>query len=146
MKKIIFTALLAVVGIIGYGQTTEDSNDEIFHVVEQMPEFPGGDEAFFKYLGDNLQYPIKAREAGIEGKIIVEFVVEADGSITNVLAHYLPRRNDSQNQNASVNSFQKELENEAIRVIKAMPKWIPGKQRGKNVRVAYRCPVTFSLN
>ena len=146
MKKILFTALLAVVGIIGYGQTTEDSNDEIFHVVEQMPEFPGGDEAFFKYLGDNLQYPIKAREAGIEGKIIVEFVVEADGSITNVLAHYLPRRNDSQNQNASVNSLQKELENEAIRVTKAMPKWIPGKQRGKNVRVAYKYPITFQLH
>lgn len=154
MKKILFTALLAVVGIIGYGQTTEDSNDEIFHVVEQMPEFPGGDEAFFKYLGDNLQYPIKAREAGVQGRVMIGFVVEADGRITNVEAiHYVPitdNKIDSKKSNTKSATLaiylQKELENEGIRVIKAMPKWIPGKQRGKNVRVAYRCPITFTLN
>ncbi|MBO4542993.1 MAG: energy transducer TonB [Bacteroidales bacterium] len=154
MKKILFTALLALVCSFGYGQDKPETQDEIFWVVEQMPEFPGGDEAMFKYLSDNLSYPKQAREAGIQGKVMVGFVVEADGRITNVEAiHYVPitdNKIDSKKSNTKSATLaiylQKELENEGIRVIKAMPKWIPGKQRGKNVRVAYRCPITFTLN
>lgn len=104
---------------------------EIFQVVEQLPEFPGGDEALFKYLSDNLEYPARAREAGIEGRVMVGFVVEPDGRISNVKV---------------VRSKAAALDEEAIRVVKAMPKWKPGKQRGKAVRVQCQIPITFTLN
>ena len=149
MKKILFTALLALVCSFGYGQDKPETQDEIFWVVEQMPEFPGGDEAMFKYLSDNLSYPQNAREAGIQGKVMVGFVVEADGSITEVKTIRFFPITDSKEKSKPVTLtmvLQKELEDEAIRVIKAMPKWTPGKQRGRNVRVAYRLPITFTLN
>ncbi len=149
MKKILFTALLALVCSFGYGQDKPETQDEIFWIVEQMPEFPGGDEAMFKYLSDNLSYPKQAREAGIQGKVMVGFVVEADGSITEVKTIRFFPITDSKEKSKPVTLtmvLQKELEDEAIRVIKAMPKWTPGKQRGRNVRVAYRLPITFTLN
>ena len=149
MKKILFTALLALVCSFGYGQDKPETQDEIFWVVEQMPEFPGGDEAMFKYLSDNLSYPKQAREAGIQGKVLVGFVVEADGRITEVKTIRFFPITDSKEKSKPVTLtmvLQKELEDEAIRVIKAMPKWTPGKQRGRNVRVAYRLPITFTLN
>ena len=150
MKKILFTALLALVCSFGYGQDKPETQDEIiFTVVEQMPEFPGGDEAMFKYLSDNLSYPQNAREAGIQGKVMVGFVVEADGSITEVKTIRFFPITDSKEKSKPVTLtmvLQKELEDEAIRVVKAMPKWTPGKQRGRNVRVAYRLPITFTLN
>lgn len=149
MKKILFTALLALVCSFGYGQDKPETQDEIFWVVEQMPEFPGGDEAMFKYLSDNLSYPQNAREAGIQGKVMVGFVVEADGSITEVKTIRFFPITDSKEKSKPVTLtmvLQKELEDEAIRVVKAMPKWTPGKQRGRNVRVAYRLPITFTLN
>lgn len=117
--------------------TIEDTKEEvveeaeIFQVVEQLPEFPGGDEALFKYLSDNLVYPDRAREAGIEGRVMVGFVVEPDGRISNVKV---------------VRSKAAALDEEAIRVVKAMPKWKAGKQRGKAVRVQYQIPITFTLN
>ena len=112
-------------------QEEEIKEAEIFQVVEEMPSYPGGDEAFYKFLGDNLQYPTRALEAGIEGKVLVGFVVEPDGRITHVEV---------------VRSKAQVLDEEAVRVVKAMPKWKPGKQRGKAVRVAYRVPITFTLN
>lgn len=117
--------------------TIEDTKEEevveaeIFQVVEQLPEFPGGDEALFKYLNDNLVYPDRAREAGIEGRVMVGFVVEPDGRISNVKV---------------IRSKAAALDDEAIRVVKAMPKWKAGKQRGKAVRVQYQIPITFTLN
>lgn len=117
--------------------TIEDTKEEevveveIFQVVEQLPEFPGGDEALFKYLSDNLIYPDRAREAGIEGRVMVGFVVEPDGRISNVKV---------------IRSKAAALDDEAIRVVKAMPKWKAGKQRGKAVRVQYQIPITFTLN
>ena len=104
---------------------------EIFKVVEQLPEYPGGDEALMKYLSDNLVYPPRAREAGIEGRVMVGFVLEPEGRISNVKV---------------VRSKAAALDEEAIRVVKAMPKWKPGKQRGKAVRVQYQIPITFTLN
>ncbi len=149
MKKMLFTALLALVCSFGYGQDKPETQDEIFIVVEQMPEFPGGDKAMFKYLSDNLSYPKQAREAGIQGRVLVGFVVEADGRITEVKTVRFVPVIDSKEKTKPATiamNLQKELEDEAIRVVKAMPKWTPGKQRGRNVRVAYRLPITFTLN
>lgn len=105
--------------------------EEIFHVVEEEPEFPGGMEALYKYLGESIKYPQLAKENNIEGKVYVTFVVEKDGSIAN------PR---------ILRDIGGGCGNEAIRVVKAMPKWKAGKQRGKNVRVQFNLPVSFKLN
>lgn len=104
--------------------------NKVFEVVEQMPAFPGGDQALMQYLKDNLHYPTVAAENGVQGRVVVGFVVEKDGSITDV--------NIMKGQDPS-------LDREALRVVKAMPKWIPGKQNGSNVRVKYQVPVTFRL-
>lgn len=105
--------------------------EEIFQVVEEDPEFPGGMDALYKYLGESLKYPPMAKENNIEGRVYVTFVVEKDGSISN--ARILRDIGGGCGQ-------------EAIRVVKAMPKWKPGKQRGKGVRVQFNLPVTFKLN
>ena len=104
---------------------------EIFIVVEVEPEFPGGEEARMKFLRDNVVYPKIARETGVEGTVLVSFVVEPDGRITNV--EILRGRAPS-------------LDEEAVRVTKLMPKWKAGKQRGKSVRVKYNMPIRFTLN
>lgn len=104
--------------------------DEIFQVVEQMPEFPGGLEALMAYLSKNIKYPSSALDNGIQGRTLIEFVVNKDGSIVD------PR---------VVKSLDPACDKEAMRVIKAMPKWTPGKQRGKPVRVKYTVPVLFRI-
>lgn len=108
----------------------EEEEDVIFVVVESMPSFPGGDAALFKYLSDNIKYPVIAQESGIQGRVICQFVVNRDGSIVDIEV---------------VRSVDKSLDAEAVRVIKSMPKWTPGKQRGKTVRVKYTLPVNFRL-
>jgi len=107
----------------------EDEN-KVFDVVEQPPSFPGGMAALNAYLRDNIKYPVVAAENGIEGKVIVQFVVGKDGSISNVTV---------------ARSADASLDKEAIRVVKSMPKWTPGKQNGTTVNVKYTCPVTFRL-
>ncbi len=114
---------------IGTGVIEEDEN-VVFQVVETMPSFPGGDAALFKFLNDNIKYPVIAQENGIQGRVICQFVVNRDGSIVDVEV---------------VRSVDPSLDKEAIRVIKAMPNWAPGKQRGKSVRVKYTLPVNFRL-
>lgn len=104
--------------------------EQIFTVVEEEPKFPGGMEALYKYLGQNIKYPQLARENGITGKVYVTFVVEKDGSIAN------PK---------ILRDIGGGCGAEAIRVVKAMPKWSPGKQRGKAVRVQFNLPVNFNL-
>ncbi|MCK9179659.1 MAG: energy transducer TonB [Bacteroidales bacterium] len=108
----------------------EPVEEEIFEVVEEMPEFPGGPAAMMKYLNNNIRYPTIAQENGIEGRVIVQFVVNSDGTIVDA------------NVVRSVDPF---LDKEALRVINSMPKWKPGKQRGKSVRVKYTLPVMFRL-
>lgn len=103
---------------------------EVFTIVEQMPSFPGGDEKMYKYLGNNIKYPQVARETGIQGRVFVNFVVEPDGSVSNVKV---------------LRGIGGGCDEEAMRVVKAMPKWTPGKQRGKAVRVSYTLPVVFKL-
>lgn len=108
----------------------EEEDNVVFQVVEKMPSFPGGDAALFKFLGDNVKYPVIAQENGVQGRVICQFVVNRDGSIVDVEV---------------VRSVDASLDKEAIRVIKSMPKWSPGQQRGKPVRVKYTLPVNFKL-
>ena len=109
----------------------EEEEEVVFVVVESMPEFPGGQQALFKYLGDNVKYPVIAQENGIQGRVICQFVVNKDGSIVDV--------------EVVRSGGDPSLDKEAVRVIKSMPKWKPGKQRGKAVRVKYTVPVNFKL-
>lgn len=134
MKKLF---LLMVAAVLGTGwaaaqNTAEQSEEEmVFLVVDEMPAFPGGQEALFKYLTDNVIYPQIAKENGIEGRVICTFVIEPDGRITNV--------------EVVRSGGDPSLDKEAVRVVKAMPKWRPGKQRGQAVRVKFTIPVKFSL-
>lgn len=99
-------------------------------MVEQKPEFPGGEAAMYKWLGDNIVYPSAASEEGVQGRVVVEFVVGKDGSITNVRV---------------VRPRHPALDKEALRVVKAMPNWVPGRNNGQPVKVTYTLPVTFKL-
>lgn len=102
----------------------------VFDVVEQMPSFPGGSEALFNYLSENITYPKDCEDVCVQGRVIITFIVEKDGSITNAEV---------------VKSVHPSFDEEALRVVKAMPRWIPGKQNGKNIRVKYSIPVSFCL-
>lgn len=104
--------------------------NKVFDVVEQMPSFPGGQSALMQYLANNIKYPVVAQENGVQGRVVVSFVVERDGSITDVQV---------------VRSVDPSLDREAQRVVKSMPRWIPGKQNGQAVRVKYNVPVSFRL-
>ena len=104
--------------------------NKVFDVVEVMPSFPGGQSALMQYLNSNIKYPVVAQENGVQGRVVVSFVVEKDGSITDVRV---------------VRSVDPSLDREATRVVKSMPHWIPGKQNGSAVRVKYNVPVSFKL-
>ncbi len=108
----------------------EEVTDEIFVVVEDQPAFPGGNAAMMKFLSDNIKYPVIAQENGIQGRVICNFVVEKDGSITDVQV---------------VRGVDPSLDREAVRVVQQMPRWKPGKQRGQAVRVRFTLPVVFRL-
>jgi protein TonB len=103
---------------------------KVFTIVEQMPTFPGGEAALFKYLRDNIEYPSMERDNDIQGRVIVGFVVMEDGAISNVEVK---------------KGVSPGLDKEAIRVVRSMPAWKPGKQQGKSVRVAYVLPILFKL-
>lgn len=103
---------------------------KIFTVVEQKPMYPGGDAALMGYLRDNIKYPTVAAENGVQGRVVVGFVVERDGSITDVNI---------------LRGVDPSLDREAMRVVKSMPRWNPGKQNGSAVRVKYQVPVSFRL-
>ena len=103
---------------------------EIFQIVEEMPQYLGGDAKLLEYVAKNVKYPQIARESGIQGRVFVNFVVEPDGSVSNVKV---------------LRGIGGGCDEEAVRVVKSMPKWKPGKQRGKAVRVSYNLPVNFKL-
>ena len=107
-----------------------EEENKVFDIVEQQPLFPGGTAALMKYLSENTKYPVVAQENGVQGRVTVQFVVEKDGSISDV--HVLRGVDPS-------------LDKEAVRVVKSMPRWTPGKQNGITVRVNYRVPVLFRL-
>jgi TonB family protein len=120
-----------VVAVVDIPKVKETPQEKvIFQVVEEMPEFPGGMAEAMKFLAKNIKYPVAAQQAKIEGRVIVQFVIEKDGSVSDVKVM------------RGVNS---ELDAEAIRVVSMMPKWIPGKQRGKAVAVKYTMPIMFRL-
>ena len=108
-----------------------DDDDRVYEMVEENPEFPGGMEAYVKWLSEHLKYPSICQEQGVQGRVMVGFVVNKDGSITDVKA---------------VRSPDKHLSEEAERVLKMMPKWKPGRQNNKTVRARYVAPVMFRLN
>ena len=116
--------------VIAQPEPPKEEETKVFDVVEQMPSFPGGPSALMQYLSSNIKYPVVAEENGVQGRVIVTFVVEKDGSITDVRV---------------VKGVDPSLDKEAQRVVKGMPKWIPGKQNGSAVRVKYTVPVTFRL-
>ena len=103
---------------------------KVFDVVEEMPSFPGGNGALMSYLSSNVKYPVVAQENGVQGRVIISFVVERDGSISDVKV---------------ARSVDPSLDREAQRVVKSMPRWTPGKQNGQTVRVKYTVPVVFRL-
>ena len=109
----------------------QDADTTIFVVVEENPRFPGSDNAWLEYINQNTRYPDKAKAGGIEGRVTTQFIVEKDGSITNV---------------EIVRGIDPELDAEALRLVRSMPKWIPGKQKGQSVRVRFTLPVTFRLS
>ena len=109
----------------------EVDEQQIFTIVEEQPEFPGGMAECYKWIGKNLQYPTISAENGVQGRVTVNFVVNADGSIVDVKV---------------LRGVDPYLDKEAIRVVSKMPKWKPGKQRGKAVRCSFNLPVRFKLN
>ena len=135
---------LPEVVVVSYGTVATDdkkakteapektNNDKVvFQVVEQMPQFPGGDNGLFKYLAESIKYPVVAQESGIQGRVICQFIIDENGQVNDVKV---------------VRSVDASLDAEAIRVIKAMPKWTPGQQRGKSVSVQYTLPINFRLD
>ena len=136
MKNFIFSLVLLALPLGLFAQSTakvqQDTVKEemIYDMPEIMPEFPGGADALDEFLKTNLKYPPAAKDKGIQGKVYVQFVVEKDGSVTNVTV----RR-----------SAHALLDAEAVRVVKLMPNWKPGTMRGKRVRVRYTLPVSFML-
>ena len=126
-------ALMMFVLLFSFMTSTAQTkkNDMVFDVVEVMPQFPGGQIAMLKYIMENIKYPEQAMKEGIQGRVTVRFIVEKDGSISNV---------------KPVLSVHPLLDKEAVRVVESMPKWSPGKQNGKPVRVRFNVPVMFKLN
>lgn len=111
-------------------QRVTSMDDDVYDVVEKMPKFPGGGAELMKYLSSNIKYPVEAHKAGIQGRVVVSFVVNKDGTVKDAKI---------------VRSVDKSIDAEALRVISAMPKWQPGYQDGKVVSVRYTVPVTFRL-
>ena len=116
--------------VIAQPEPPKEEETKVFDYAEQMPSFPGGPSALNEYLSKTIKYPVAAEENGIQGRVVVQFVVERDGSITDVHV---------------VRSVDPSLDKEAIRVAKSMPRWIPGKQNGAPVRVKFTLPVSFRL-
>lgn len=111
-------------------ETLSTNTDKVYDVAEHMPQFPGGPSAMFKFIADNIHYPEDAEDKCIQERVIVGFIVECDGSISNAKVEY---------------GTDSPLNQEALRVVNNMPKWTPGRQNGKVVRVKYTIPVTFRL-
>lgn len=149
MKKLILSLLL-LSSVAAFAQTSEDTKiyesdalpiikeecinphmvDGVLMSCSKMPEYPGGFEALLQFLKDNLYFPPSAKEANIQGTVYVQFIVEIDGSLTHVEIK---------------KGVDPDLDAEAVRVVKLMPKWIPGEQAGKKVRVKFTLPIKFRL-
>ena len=136
MKKIAFLLLVALMSTttITAQKTVISKNqpsEPVFEVVEQMPVFPGGQDSLMTFLMRTMKYPKEAMDKGIEGRVLVKFIVEKDGLV---------------NEATITKSVYPALDEEALRVVRYMPRWQPGKQSGKNVRVFFTLPISFRLN
>ena len=127
MKKILIMLAAVLISTAAMSQT----DDKVYDVVEEMPSYPGGMSALMQYLSSNIKYPVEAEKNGIQGRVICTFVIEKDGSITDVKV---------------AKSVHPLLDKEAMRVVSSMPKWIPGKQNGASVRAKFTLPITFRLS
>ena len=132
MKKLQFAFIVALLMLanVSFAQTP-DRVDQVFLVVEEDPEYPGGPEALYQFIAENMRYPQEAKERGITGRVFVTFVVEKDGSTGDIKV---------------LRDIGGGCGEEAVRVVGMMPKWKPGKQRGKPVRTQYNLPVVFNLS
>lgn len=137
MKRILFFVMVLMVNMVSVGQDVRKDKDArteqdgaIFTIVEQMPEFPGGMEALYQFLAANIKYPGGPDDC-VNGKVIVSFVIEKDGTVSDAKV---------------VRKLHPAFDEEALRVVKLMPKWEPGRQEGKPVRVQFNLPINFSLN
>ena len=130
--SVMLAACLAASAQANVATTTAGEQDEtVYTLVDQEPVFPGGIEAMYQYIAANVHYPDKAKEQKITGKVIVQFAIEKDGTVSNIKMLHCP---------------DESLCAEAERVVKAMPRWKPGSVKGKKVRVQYTLPINFSLN
>jgi len=134
MKKILYLLIISILSNVLYAQekkaVTTVNNEDVYLIVDDPAEFPGGEEARLKFLADNIQYPADAIKNNIQGVVYVGFIVETDGSISNVKV---------------LRGIGGECDEEAMRVISMMPRWKPGKQDGKVVRVMFNAPIAFRL-
>jgi len=122
--------LIDVAPVISAPKEEEEETAEVFFIVEDMPEFPGGEAALRAYIANSIKYPVIAQENGIQGKVYVTFVVGKDGSVSNATI---------------ARGVDPSIDKEALRVVNSLPKWKPGKQRGKAVNVSYTVPINFVL-
>ncbi len=132
MKRIelIFTVILTVLIALQVGAQEKTEEDPVFYIVEEMPEYPGGEDAMKKFISENVKYPEEAQKKKIEGKVFVSFIVSENGKVKNAKV---------------ARSIDPLIDKEALRVINSMPEWTPGKQRGKKVNVQFTLPINFSL-
>ncbi len=130
MKQLLLIFMLFVIFSGNNDIFAQEASDEVFTVVEEQPTFPGGNAAITTYLSQNLKYPQSAFDAEIEGTVYANFIIEKDGSVSNVKI---------------LRGIHPDCDAEVIRVVSEMPKWNPGKQRGQAVRVQFNLPVRFRL-
>ncbi len=132
MLKKLMVILIITFPVVGFSQNNESetSDIEVFVIAEKMPEFMGGKDSMLLFISKNIRYPLEAKEDNIQGRVFVNFVVGADGSIRDAKI---------------LRGVHKLLDNEALRVVKSMPKWNPGEMKGKKVAVSYNLPVSFKL-
>ena len=130
MATLSVLAILLTVNTTAVAQNKKAANDKVYEKAEVMPEFPGGEQAMMDFVAKNVKYPKEAMEKEISGRVLVSFVVEKDGSI---------------NETEVVKGIGGGCDEEAVRVVKAMPKWKPGKEKGKAVRVSFMLPIVFKL-
>ncbi|MBP5257618.1 MAG: energy transducer TonB [Prevotella sp.] len=126
MKKLLFLLLVFTLGF--QVNVCAQKTSKVYDVVEQMPSFPGGQQAMMKFMKNNIRYPEALKKNKVQGMVLVQFVVDQTGRITNPVVK---------------RSIEPSLDAEALRVVRAMPKWNPGKQNGKPVKVRYTLPVSF---
>ena len=131
MKKIILFSLVLLFSTAIFGQTDKKNNETIFTTTEVMPEFPGGMEALYTFITQEIVYPQDAREHGVTGTVLVQFVIEKDGSVSNA---------------ETVVPLYPSIDRESVRTIMAMPKWNPGMSEGRPIRCYFQIPLVFKMS